>query len=43
MFPRLISLLKTSEYDIKKEATWAISNATSGGHPRQIAYLVEVR
>ena len=30
----------TAEFDIKKEAAWSISNATSGGSPEQIKYLV---
>lgn len=29
-----------SEFDIKKEAAWAISNATSGGTKEQIRALV---
>nr|KAJ0197483.1 hypothetical protein LSAT_V11C700371760 [Lactuca sativa] len=36
----LIHLLQNAEFDIKKEATWAISNATSGGSHDQIKYLV---
>jgi hypothetical protein len=32
----LVSLLATAEFDIKKEAAWAISNATSGGTHEQI-------
>jgi hypothetical protein len=28
--------LQTAEFDIKKEAAWAISNATSGGTAEQI-------
>jgi importin subunit alpha-6/7 len=32
--------LRSAEYDIKKEAAWAISNATSGGTDQQIRYLV---
>nr|CAB3476719.1 unnamed protein product [Digitaria exilis] len=36
----LLQLLQTAEFDIKKEAAWAISNATSGGSPEQIKYLV---
>ena len=31
VFPKLIALLQTSEFDIQKEAAWAVSNATSGG------------
>lgn len=34
----LVSLLQTAEFDIKKEAAWAISNATSGGTHDQIMY-----
>lgn len=40
IFPPLIQLLSTAEFDIRKEAAWAISNATSGGSPDQIKYLV---
>ncbi|AQK92822.1 Importin subunit alpha [Zea mays] len=36
----LVQLLQTAEFDIKKEAAWAISNATSGGTHDQIKYLV---
>lgn len=32
----LVNLLQNAEFDIKKEAAWAISNATSGGSPDQI-------
>lgn len=34
----LVNLLQNAEFDIKKEAAWAISNATSGGSPDQIKY-----
>lgn len=34
--------LQSAEFDIKKEAAWAISNATSGGTAEQIRYLVDV-
>lgn len=34
----LVNLLQTAEFDIKKEAAWAISNATSGGTHEQIKY-----
>lgn len=34
----LVHLLQNAEFDIKKEAAWAISNATSGGSPDQIKY-----
>jgi len=36
----LIRQLAEAEFEIKKEAAWAISNATSGGSPEQIKYLV---
>jgi hypothetical protein len=38
----LCHLLGTAEFDIKKEAAWAVSNATSGGSHEQIQYLVSV-
>lgn len=34
----LVNLLQNAEFDIKKEAAWAISNATSGGAHEQIKY-----
>jgi importin subunit alpha-1 len=36
----LIQLLSSAEWDIRKEAAWAISNATSGGSPDQLRYLL---
>jgi importin subunit alpha-6/7 len=33
-------VLTNADFDVKKEAAWAISNATSGGSPQQIKYLV---
>ncbi|XP_022745803.1 importin subunit alpha-2-like isoform X4 [Durio zibethinus] len=36
----LVHLLQNAEFDIKKEAAWAISNATSGGTHDQIKFLV---
>ena len=36
----LVNLLQTAEFDIKKEAAWAISNATSGGTHEQIKYAL---
>ena len=41
IIPPLVHLLATAEFDIKKEAAWSISNATSGGAPEQIKYLVQ--
>ena len=37
----LVNLLLTAEFDIRKEAAWAISNATSGGTADQIRTLVD--
>lgn len=36
----LVHLLQNAEFDIKKEAAWAISNATSGGSHDQIQYAL---
>ena len=41
IFPVLIEILRKAEYKTRKEAAWAITNATSGGTPAQIRYLVE--
>ena len=41
IIPPLINLLMNAEFDIRKEAAWAISNATSGGLPEQIKILVQ--
>lgn len=38
IIPPLVDLLANAEFDIKKEAAWAISNATSGGTHEQIKY-----
>ncbi|PWA96912.1 Armadillo [Artemisia annua] len=40
LFAPLVNLLQNSEFDIKKEAAWAISNATSGGSNEQIKYVL---
>ncbi|KAF3322650.1 importin subunit alpha-1a-like protein [Carex littledalei] len=40
MVPLLIQLSQHGETDIKKESTWAIANATSGGSPEQNLSLV---
>merc|ERR1712083_132678 len=37
----IINLLSTGDFDIKKEAAWAISNATAGGSPQQIEHLLQ--
>ena len=40
IFPSLIKLLDKAPCEIRKEAAWAITNATSGGNKKQIEYLV---
>eukprot|EP00971_Amphidinium_carterae_P119746 2372274-Amphidinium_carterae.1 len=35
----LANVKATADFDIKKEAAWAISNATSGGQPQQAPSL----
>ena len=35
----LVQLLQNAEFEIKKEAAWAISNDTSGGTNEQIKYI----
>ena len=39
--PSIVQLLGNAEWEIKKEAAWAISNATSGGSDDQIKFLVQ--
>ena len=43
IIPPLINILQNADFKTKKEACWAISNATSGGlqEPNQIRYLVQ--
>lgn len=36
IFPVLIDILQKAEFRTRKEAAWAITNATSGGTPEQI-------
>lgn len=38
IFPALINILQTAEFRTRKEAAWAITNATSGGSAEQIKY-----
>jgi len=40
VFPVLIDIMKGGELRTQKEAVWALGNATSGGSPEQIRYLV---
>ena len=41
IFPMLIDILGKAEFKTRKEAAWAITNATSGGTPEQIRFLVD--
>ena len=38
----VVVVVQTAEFDIKKEAAWAISNATSGGTAEQIKWVALV-
>lgn len=40
IFPVLIEILQKAEFRTRKEAAWAITNATSGGTPEQIRYCL---
>ena len=42
IIPPLLNILQNADFKTKKEACWALSNATSGGlqEPSQIRYLV---
>lgn len=39
IFPTLIEILRQAEFKTRKEAAWAITNATSGGTHEQIRYF----
>lgn len=38
LLPPLINILQVAEFRTRKEAAWAITNATSGGSAEQIRY-----
>lgn len=38
----LVQLSSRSEWDVRKEATWVISNAITAGQKRHVAHLVEL-
>lgn len=42
IFHALIPILRTPEFDIQKEAAWAICNACSGGTPEHINLIVSL-
>ncbi|KAL5064314.1 hypothetical protein RYX36_026051, partial [Vicia faba] len=41
LIPPLVSLLQNADFGLKREAAWAITNATAGGTLVQIKYLVD--
>lgn len=41
IIPPLLQLVSNAEFEIRKEAAWAVSNAITSGNPQQINYLVE--
>lgn len=41
IFPVLIEILQKAEFRTRKEAAWAITNATSGGTPEQIRFITQ--
>ena len=42
IFPILIVLCESSQHNIKKEAIWALANATSGGTKAQMDFLFKL-
>merc|ERR1711904_577112 len=40
IIPLLVHILATGEFELKKEAAWAISNATTNGTSETIKFLV---
>lgn len=40
IIPMLIEILGKAEFKTRKEAAWAVTNATSGGTPEQIRYEI---
>lgn len=40
IFPTLMTIMQVADFKTKKEAAWAITNATSSGTAEQIRYLV---
>jgi hypothetical protein len=41
LVPKLIRLMQEAAGDVQREASWAISNMTSGGTPEQLLYVVQ--
>lgn len=36
IFPQLMQLAQSADYDVKREANWAFVNAASGANPQQV-------
>ena len=41
IIPMLVEILSKAEFKTRKEAAWAITNATSGGTAEQIKYVLQ--
>lgn len=41
LIPPLLRVLEEGDWKSKREATWAVANATSGGTTKQIQYLID--
>jgi len=41
IIPPLIQVMRAGDFKSQKEATWAITNLTSGGNVQQIAFIVQ--
>ena len=41
LVPKILELLSNAEFEVKKEAAWAIANMTDGGTPAQLTYLMQ--
>ncbi|KAH0484991.1 MAG: uncharacterized protein KVP18_000641 [Porospora cf. gigantea A] len=40
LIPQVITILPTAEFEVKREAVWAICNAITGGNQNQVDYVV---
>ena len=41
-FPKLVQILKTDSFNVRKEAAWAIANAISGGTKEHLKYIIDL-
>lgn len=42
LLPAVMNLLENSEFDIRKEAAWCVSNLCAGGSPEQVLYAISL-